>query len=46
MRRAMESVVGCLDNVFLASHPVAVTWSEFPVLQAEIGDALRWSLEA
>ncbi len=36
VRKAMAAVTECFDNVILASHPVFVTWSEFPVLQAEI----------
>ena len=36
VKHAMAAIAECLDNVFLVSHPVMVTWSEFPVLQAEI----------
>ena len=36
VKNAMAAITDCLENVFLVSNPIVVTWSEFPVLQAEI----------
>ena len=35
-REAMQAMVSCLDNVFLSSRSVNVTWKTFTVLEADL----------
>ncbi|KAL5016435.1 hypothetical protein ScPMuIL_006024 [Solemya velum] len=35
-RAALEAIIGCFSNVFLASRSIRVTWSSFQVLEAEM----------
>ena len=35
-RKAIETMVRCLDNVFLSSRSVKVKWGEFSVLEPEL----------
>ncbi|XP_064597282.1 LOW QUALITY PROTEIN: beta-1,3-galactosyl-O-glycosyl-glycoprotein beta-1,6-N-acetylglucosaminyltransferase-like [Liolophura sinensis] len=36
IKRGMEAVAKCFDNVFLVEKPVAVVWGKFTVLEAEL----------